>query len=87
MNLAMQKLFTGEQWQEIEKEAKFRTVTIDSKTNTPVCLEDIKDLSYLLNEDQDKLERTVKRDFSVDDIEFQIQKRVDQQIIMDPTVN
>ena len=60
-NLAMKRLFTVDQWREIEKESKFRTITIDSETKTPICL------------DADKViftDDTMKRDLKVEDIEF-----------------
>ena len=40
VNLAMKKLFTVTQWQEIEKQALYKTITIDVKTNEEICLED-----------------------------------------------
>ena len=33
VRLAMQKLFTKEQWKLIEEEAKFRVITLDEKTD------------------------------------------------------
>ena len=38
MKLAMQKLFTKEQWDLIETEAKFRVITLDKNTDEPVFL-------------------------------------------------
>lgn len=38
--LAMKKLFTEEQWKEIELEAKFRTLAIDPNTGKVICVSD-----------------------------------------------
>ena len=38
--LAMKKLFTEQQWKEIELEAKFRTLAIDPKTGKVMCISD-----------------------------------------------
>ena len=47
--LAMKKLFTEAQWQEIELEAKFRTLAIDPETDKVICISD-------LQQQEDKLE-------------------------------
>ena len=39
-SLAMKKLFTVKQWQEIERQALFKTITIDAETKEGVCFED-----------------------------------------------
>ena len=36
----MKKLFTEQQWKEIELEAKFRTLAIDPQTNKVFCSSD-----------------------------------------------
>ena len=36
----MKKLFTEQEWKEIELEAKFRTLAIDPKTNKVFCSSD-----------------------------------------------
>ena len=41
-DLAFRKLFTTAQWQEIEAEAKFKTISIDRETNKEYCLNDWK---------------------------------------------
>lgn len=55
--LAMKKLFTEQQWKEIELEAKFRTLAIDPDTGKVICVSD-------LNQNEGKLEQTqdLKRD-------------------------
>ena len=42
MDLAMKQLFTVKQWKDIEDQAKFKTLAIDSETNTTVCIEDMR---------------------------------------------
>ena len=39
-SLAMKKLFTVQQWEEIERQALFKTITIDSVTKEEICFED-----------------------------------------------
>ena len=39
-SLAMKKLFTVEQWKEIEKQALFKTITIDAVTKEEICFEE-----------------------------------------------
>ena len=51
--LAMKKLFTKEQWQEIELEAKFRTLAIDSETNKVICISDVQQQEDKLEEKND----------------------------------
>ena len=36
-SLAMKKLFTVQQWEEIERQAKFKTITIDTDTKEGIC--------------------------------------------------
>ena len=39
-SLAMKKLFTVQQWKEIEKQALFKTITIDPVSKEEICFED-----------------------------------------------
>ena len=49
--LAMKKLFTEAQWQEIELEAKFRTLAIDPETNKVICISDVQQQEDKLQKD------------------------------------
>ena len=49
--LAMKKLFTEAQWQEIELEAKFRTLAIDPETNKVICISDAQQQEDKLQKD------------------------------------
>jgi len=40
-NFAMKKLLTPEQWKEVELEAKFKTLAIDSDTNEVYCINEM----------------------------------------------
>ena len=79
MKLAMQKLFTKEQWAVIEKEAKFRVVSLDRKSDEPLFLNktdfqsQITEQSMELNSHR---ERHIARSISMSEISQQSEFRL-----------